>query len=715
VNSLFDVYLGDYNSLQGYRVRSLQRDSAPLIATRFSTGQTGQTDLDLLKSVSVDDLSGGMFQRDWTNPQMVARSIGVYNPNDQKLYPTPPRSSATAVSGGYYPNCKVESPLRSAVAYGAFSAGTYYNLLYVITPGGGYTSLTLPVVWQSNGFSNITGMVLHKQYLFICGMPVGGSYVNVYRYDFNASTWQDMTGGLNRMCSIRGLLYGINYNSDIYSVTNEAAAGAATYTAVDTAGDRTQPVLDFVEFNGAGWIAKIDGIFRFDGVKATKVLTMVTNQLQVFNGALYFVSGMWLYKFDGTNVTRLAFFGTSERIGTTFNGSMSLAANNDYLFAATAVVNTGYTDNDKVSPTASGLKRIYTYDGAAWNLLHESAESFGLTYMPSLVTNGNPQAVLKLYDIFGNTPAGWATNWYTFDLTNLFANTTITTTSKLEITTSEHDAEFPNIYKTAELIEVNYTGMTAGDSLAVSYQLFDGKTWGSWITLGTITSTTPNVLEITNNLTKLYKRAKVSVVATITNNSTLALKGASMRYTLQPRARWRWQGMFMVEGNGTIMDRSGAAITTDANALNNLLTKSIKQKTPSYMLSPDYGIVAAGVNNVALVFTVGGQVPIYTDPYQEYPLVAVKNNAGTWEILRVSGVSYNSGTDVTTITVLERGYLGITPGTINTAAEFHLCYKVYVNRLIRDAPVYDETTYNEQSPSGESQLQREMQLEIIEV
>jgi hypothetical protein len=709
MNSLFDLYLGDYTNLQGYRVRSLTRDSAPLIAPRFSSGAQGQTDLDLLKSVSVDDLSGGMFQRDWTDPEKVARSIGIFNPNDQKLYPTPPRSSATAVSGGFYPTAKVETTQRSAIAYGAFAAGTYTNLLYVITPFGGYQSITLPAVWQSNTNSNIQGMALHRNFLFICGMNSNGTYTNCYRYDFTTLTWQDIGGGLNKFCVIRNQLYGINYNADIFSATNETAAAAATYTTLDTAGDRTNPVLDFVEYNGAGWIAKSDGIFRFDGLKATKVLNMIPSQLCVYNGALFFASNSWLYKFDGTNVTRLQFFGTGEKID---NGTpLALASNSDYLFLTTTVLTSGYQTGDKFSTTPNGLKRIYTYDGAAFNLLHESSEVFGTNYTAAILTNGT-----SLYDIFGNIVASsWATNYYTFAFSNLFTSTVVTVNSKLEITTAEHDAGFPNIFKTAELIDLNYTGMIAGDSFAVGYQIFDGKTWGSWQTLGTITSTTPNTLEITNNLPKLYRRIKISVVATLAASSTVALKGVSLRYTVQPRARWRWQGMFMCEGNGTTMDRSGAKINTDANALNNLITKSIKQKTPSYMLSPDYGIVAAGVNNVVLSFTVGGQVPIYTDPYLEYPLVAVKNNAGVWEILRVSAVSYNSGTDITTITVLERGYLGITAGTINTAAEFHLCYKVYVNRLIRDQPVLDEPTYNEQTTSGESQLQREMLLEIIEV
>lgn len=714
--SPYDLYLGDIASLQGYRCRTLTRDSAAFVAPRFSSGDQGQTDLDLLKSVSVDDFSGGMFQRDWIDRQKAARIIGIFNSSDQKLYPTPPRSSLTAITAGYYPTAKAESPQRSVVAYGAFSSPNYLNKLDVITPGGGYTSLTLPVAWQSSPYSNIQGLTLHKNFLFICGLPPAGSYTNAYRYDFSAGTWQDITGGFSRFCSIRGILYGINYFSQIYVCTNETIAGAATYTMIDYAGDMTQPVIDFVEFNGAGWIAKLDGIFRFDGVKATKVLNMVTTQLQVFNGALYFVSGNWLYRFDGSNVVRLQYYGTSEKVGNTYHAGMGMAANSDYLFLTTAVLTTGYTDTDKSTVTASGLKRIYTYDGAAWNLIHESAETFGTTYMPCVLTNGSSFTGLKLYDIFCNSNGGMQTNRYTFDLMELYKNTTITSASKLEVTTSEHDAGFPNIFKAAELVDLGYSGMIAGDSIAVSYQIFDGKNWGSWQALGTITSTTVNTLEIGTNLPKLYRRIKINCIATLAANSTLALKTVSLRYTLQPRMRWRWQATIMAEGNNKISDRNDVAIAGDSNAFTNNVVKTIKQKTPIFMLSPDYGVVKAQITNAALTFIVKGQIAVYTDPYSEYPLVSVKNNSGVWEVLRVASVSYvGGGTDETTITAVERGYYGVTPAQINAGAEFHLCYKVYVTRLLRDAPTLDLNTYNEQDTSGESQIQREFLIEITEV
>ena len=107
-NSLYDIWLGDKSDMRPYRVRSIVRDSAPSIAPRFSTGIQGQTDLDLLKSSSTNNLAGGMFQRDFDDPQMVARAIGVFNKYDENTYPTPPRSAPTATNFGYYPTAKAD-------------------------------------------------------------------------------------------------------------------------------------------------------------------------------------------------------------------------------------------------------------------------------------------------------------------------------------------------------------------------------------------------------------------------------------------------------------------------------------------------------------------------------------------------------------------------------------------------------------------------------
>lgn len=712
MTSVYDLYLGDIASLQGYRCRSLTRDSAPLVAAKFSTGAAGQTDLDLLKSASLDSLSGGMFQRTHVDPLKAARAVGIFNRYDENLYPALPPVLVNASLTSFTPAIKAESELYSFVAMRTFSAGVFYNSLYKVVKNGAstVTAITLPAALASIASvnaCNITGLAFHGKYLYVASQTDTSAPPNVHRYDITANTWQDITGNASIVFELRGNLYIINQVSDIYSVTNEFAAGAATYTKITTVGsaDLTSIATDAKEFNGAAWITKPDGLYRFDGLTCVKVLSLVASRLQVFNGALYFYAGQWLYRFDGANVTRLQYFGALEPVST-----LGLSSNADYLFVQTTALSVPYAQGDK-NLSLTGTKRTYIYDGVGFTLFSEANVTFGGGYMTALLWTGGE--LFEFQSDFGGSV--WNTQYNRYDLAGIFVASSVTAASVIDVTTAEFDDGFPNIFKALEVIEPLYSGLIVGDAIVVKYQYYDGKTWSSWITAGTLTSTTANNIELGGSANKLFKRLKINVTLTPAAGSTAALKGISWRHTLQPRNRWRWQAMIMAEGNGNISDRAGTKITGDANAFSNQVLKSVKQKTPLFMLSPDYGKIKTGVNSAALSFIVLGQMPIYTDPYSEYMLCAVLNNSGVWEVLRVSGVSYNGGTDETTVTVVERGYYGVTAAAINANAEFHLAYKIYVTRLLRDQPVLDDNTYNEQITSGESQLQREYLLEITEV
>lgn len=711
--SAYDVYLGDIATLQGYRCRSLLRDTAPLVAPRFSSGEQGETDLDLLKSVSLVDLTGGMFQKEWVDNKKVTRAIGIYNPQNNNTYPALPKNTVSGTQVGYT-TAKIETELFSFwVSYEA-NSGVAHNHLYRADKNSGViTEITMPAAIASTGTPGITitGLCIHKNWLFICGQNATGSF-NIQKMKLSDNTFT--TCGTNigvTMVSMRGVLYLINLGGDIYSWTSEDTT-APVATLIETVGNgaTSASVTAVIEFNGAAWISTATGIWRFDGVRPAKILPFTTNQFCQFNGALYFFSGLWLYKFDGTNVQKLQFFGNQEQLN-----AFSLSSSPDFLFIQTytPVTNaTNYPSDDKGFAAFNSFRRIYTYNGVAFMMLAETYGTFQTAPVNTLLYVAG-----VLFDFICElTLTSWGINTkFYYDLTKFFDATAVTTASLLDITLSEHHAGYTNIFKSLEVIEANYIGMVAGDSLAVTYQLYDGKTWGSWISAGTITSSTDNKIEITDATKKLYKRVKVNFTLTPAAGSTVSFKGASLRFTLQPRMRWRWQLSVMAEGNSTTSDRNQNPITANANALSATVVKSIKQKTPLIMLAPDYGTVKAQITNAALTFIVKGQIPVYTDPYSEYPLVGVMNNSGVWEVLRVASASYVGGaTNETTITVLERGYRGVTPAQINAGAEFHLAYKVYVTRLLRDSPDLSDPIYNEQ-PTGESQLQREFLLELTEV
>lgn len=698
---LFDLYIGDIASMQGYRCRSLTRDSAPLIAPKFSTGSQGQTDLDLLKSASLDDVAGGMFQRTHLDSEKAQRVVGFYNPYDQNLYPTLDYSySSTNFTPGNVR--KVENNAYSFIAtYQRSGGNNYFSMQKVI--GTSITNLTVPNSGTVTDAS-IGQMCIHKGFVYMPFAILGKGSLNTQRFSISAGTWQDIGVTDALYVSCRNILYSIDSAATVSTVTNETAAGSATKTAVTTIGGSDLAVNEAVEFNGAVWAAKDDGLYRFDGVSSVKVLNLKAAKMIAWNGGLFFFANKWLYRFDGVNVQKLQYFDDTV---------YQVSTHSDYLLIQTWITTT-IDDSPKGLGGGNGFVRVYTYDGVGFgvivdkSLTIEQAISHGLLCNNDILYYVQPNFSFTAWDsVFS----------YSWDLSKRYATTAISSSnSTLEITTSEFDDGYPNIYKSLEYIEPIYRNFISGDSLAVKYRTYDGKNWSAWTSAGTITSSSAAALvPVTDKTTKLFKRMQINLLLTPAANSTASLKGVAWRYTLQPRLRWRWQAMLMAEGNNTTQDRSGAWITNDANDLTNSVIKSSKMKTPLYMLSVDYGVVKTTVNSAALSFIVKGRPPIYTDPYNEYPLVGVKNFSGVWEVLRVSNVSYDSGNDETTITVLERGYNGVTPAQINGGAEFHLAYCVYLTRVLRDTPVLDEQTYNEQATSGESQLQREWYVELIEV
>jgi hypothetical protein len=714
----YDVYLGDPSNLQGYRLKAFTRDQAPSIAAKFSTAAQSETDLDLLKSASILDMSGGMFQIDWSDRQKLARVKGVYNRYDGFLYPMPNLRSPGTSFTGYYPTAKCESESIAFLTIGDFSAGNFHNFLYKLdgSAAPGITNIPLPALAATTVNGNVNTIAFHKGFVFVGIEQSSGVAVSAQRYNIAAGTWQDIGGGVTKFFTLRNLLYGINYQSTISSITNETIAGFATYTAVTTAGrtDSGGYAYDAIEFNGAAYIAKPDGIFRFDGTNAIRVLKHVTKQLHEFNGAIYFLSKNWLYKFDGTNITRLQYFGYPYTFdNTTPTPQMSLSSNTDYLFIICVNPIIGYDIPDTITSPTQCNDTIWAYDGIGFTIISERDSNIGSLYAFGLIATNN-----RLFRISASNSTGANKTFiFFFDLNNLFKTTDIDSGAALDYTISAFDDGFPNIQKALEKIESLHKGLIAGDQLLISYKFYDGTNWSSWYNAGILSSTSIlNSLETTDDTHRLFKRFKINIIMNaIASNSSVALRSCSFRYTLQPRVRWRWQAHIMADGNKKSKDNNNSFITNDSNELTNLITKSIRRKTPSYMLSPDFGYLKSTINNTALSFIIKGQVPTYTDPYNEYPLVALKNDSNVWEIFRVSNVSYNSGADETTITILERGYLNITAAQISANAEFHLCYKVYINRLLRENTILDPNTINQQATSLESQIQREFLLEIVEV
>lgn len=722
----YDILLGDQATLQGYRTRFLIKSSASTIAPRFSTGAQSQSDLDMLKSASIDDFGGGMFQNAWEDKHKASRVVGFYNRYNDSLYPTPEfNTTGQGVITAAHPQlnntwritAKVESELYVFVAFSQVSGGNLNNSLFrkaKYTGSADWVEITLPVgvgtgALGISDISPITDLSIHKGFLYVSGQvenaTASGTHFTNFRYSLAAGTWQNLGGYGVMMRPLRGVLYHLNINGTIYAMSNELAASAATYTAIDQVGvnDVSNTFIGAEEFNGALWIFKVDGIFRFDGLKATRVLPLKATIVTQYNGALYFGSSNWLYRFDGTNLEKIQYFGQAEVLS-------SFSVSPDFLFIQTKVVSSAsYIDDPKpdpgTPPPANTYQiRHYYYDGVGFYMLDERSITLTTTLTAACFYVGDTFCFVYP-DV---------NDWYhkQTDLTKLGLSTSVATTSQLEVTLSDFDDGFPNVLKAQETLRVLFQDKAASDTIVVKYQLYDGQTWGSWLTASTAAT---GLIELNAPLDKLYFRIRVNVTVTLSAASSISLKGVALGYTLQPRVRWRWQLGLMTEGNSAIETRNNVKIELDANQLTNIITQSIKQKTPVWLTAPDYARVNLAVNAASLSLRVGGQIPVYTDPYGEPVYIAVKNVNNVWEILKVTAVSYDQPNDRTTLTLAARGYLGVTAANIAVDAEVRPIYKVYVTRLLRDAPELLPNVYNQQPTTNESQLQREPSIEVIEV
>lgn len=699
----YDILLGDHTGLQGYRVRSFVRDSAPLIAPKFSTGAQSQTDLDLLKSKSVDSFAGGMFQREWEESTKAARVYGIYNRYDNNLYPAPDLINPTFSSGSAPTTgnivAKAESRDFTFIARGYYSSGTYYNTLYKIQRFTGIvTPITLPAAIATNFNTNITGLCLHKNYLYVCGKNSPTGSFNIQKMDLSTNTFTTVGSHTGvTMMPLRGSLYLFNVDGGIYLETNETTtAMVATHLDQPGFGDyQTSPFKVVEEFNGALYFSMADGMYRFDGVKSVKILGLSPDLMRSFNGALYFYASQWLYRFDGANLEKLQYFG-EENI-------TDFSATDQRLYIATSIVDGTYSMDDKPQDFTETTLRVYYFDGAAFYLYNEQVIDSGFYPPGAKLATCTDEQVHIIWSRVSDSGTYTDMDWKYCDQD---------TPGALEFTISDFDDGFPNILKSLESLRLLYSNKEAADTVVVKYQFYDGTGWQSWQTL---TSNSDIDIEVNNPMPKLNLRMRANVSVTAFDpDSIISFKGFVMGYTLQPRVRWRWQALLMAEGNASVETRNNMAIDTDSNALTNIVHQSLRLKTPLYLAAPDYARVKVAADAAATTLVFGGRLPLYTDPYGDPVYMAVQNNSGTWEVLRVNTVTYNAGNDDTTVVVHERGYLGITAGAIDANKEMRVLHKVYITRLLRESPELNENVYATQT-TGESQLKREFAVEITEV
>jgi hypothetical protein len=705
-----DMYLmfaGDNPETYGYMVRDLTRSSAAEYAPRFGTGKSDETDLSLLKAETYT-FGGGMFQRRDKENDKGSIIYGYYNGYDDTLYPYP---NGTAFGSDYYGIPTAETYGNNLTFIATRQGST--NKLIRINKTGVQTLPALPTA-VSTAAIGITDMVVLGKYLYVATQDTTVG-VNIHRFDTITQTWQDVGGQVNRLAVLRGRLYGLASDGNIW-VAVDPFATTITWNLLYYSQSSSLPTA-FFEFNGALWNSIQGRTYRFDGVNQVEVLNHECIYAEVYNGAVYYMVKNWLYRFNGSIVEKLQYF--DETV-------YGIRADDENLYVVTQSPLSKYSGYDSSkTPSMTLLGRLYYFNGEAWYEAYESYTSnpeSGFTSWPYALARNYQGIVL----IGANSASGYG---YTRRHSYTEAQTKF-----IGIYSSELKNGYPNNWKYPQYIDINADGWDtiSSETLNVQVQLHNGLAWSDWISIGTATSAAPRV-EFFSTEGWLYKSIRVRITNSVPSTSTLSVRSFTLRYSLQPRQRSVLKCDFVIPSDtaaGT-KDRRNVRIS-DASGNNSTalyysfaLDRALYSKIPVFLLGVDFTqannpSVGTGTGNI----TLAGSMPFSPIPntIDEIAYVGLTNDDGvTWEIasIDIATPSLSSTNARLIVNLKTRGIVG-TPITIGSDTIISPAYQVFCNRLINERiiangatnmAIYD-TAYNDPEASN---IERIKVLEFIEV
>lgn len=741
---------------QPYTVKSYFRSVTDDLVSRFGSAESGQTNLDLLKALTQKGYRGGMFQRNFDDPEKASTiSNAYYNKLDQNLYPTPLWRQAKVTTGYFVPDGSTKSAGTSMNGGGAtswcFWRGEYYitfqsslpgpivNHLQMIDPVTGIiTAITLPAALLNN--ASPLKLTAYGDYIFIGTSLIPGS-TTAHRWD--GTTFVNVTGNIRDFAVFNEKLYGITPIHEFYAVTNHTAA-TVTYTLVSFIGgvksDNATTGLSYyhmcIEFNGALYIGTEYGLFRYDGVSISTVLDFSKAQhssnfrkLAVFNGRLYYVIKNKLYQFDGTNIEELQDFTDADVISDMVGGT-------DRLWISTKA-NTGVAYSDKWNPAGSPVYEVsaFCYDGVGFFRYNTFADDLPIEYTNVAIIPATGYMNLVIPDVYLNFSLEERSNGYNLYCVNLADEFTTTRTGAgFQVVSSIMDCNYPSVAKVANGIMTNFAGLTDGEGrLMVEFQYYLDGAWSEWFE---VWNTENQSADGATNDYQLHEQVKNAaphletapgVYHKIRTRTTLELDDTSpttlpylsdqtVRYTIQPRLRLKW--LLELELTGvdtrditTPNDSSGARETRTASQLRKIIYDAYRNKIPLLFYDLDYTevkdddpLVFKGVDFI----TPGDTVAIQDAIGDEDP----------WINRRVGAAVYDDVDDETAITLDQIGYRVGIGGSENTAlqidAQVRKSHAVYIRGIRGERVLLDSNTLNDKS-TGHSDISSVITLDLVEV
>lgn len=659
---------------QGYllRGRGYNKRDAKVFTPRFGTGEMGEGDLDLWKTQSRDDFSGGMFQEEYddlTKYNVIMN--GLRSTLDGRLYPTP--TTATGATTGSWESTAGLWTEYNGFLYQfnrVFDTGIYRNWLYRIDSSNAstiYNSASTPALPTALMTANTPdAVIVFNNMLWV-------SFAGNQIFSFDGTTWTaDTRYGFSLMKVFNGKIYatGASATKDRGKLWSRdgtvGTTGVVTY--IGDVGDVNRPINSFEVFNHRLYIGKTDGLYAYDGVQISVVLDYSKNvdssnfrNMAVLNGALYFTAKNILYKFDGATVTTVL---DLTRITYT-----QMQAGNGYLWFLNTSQSSSYFTDALPAYTSTGSIVLYAFDGLAW---------YG--YANETTQDGNAVSQLMFYNghIFYSTDGqGSGTGHYG----NMYripfgSNFTATTTRTLQIDDSYFDGGFPNIDKVLEEIEVDAINLIAGDTITVTYRYYNGQVWSNFATLGTITSTsTSNRLTLWKaNQTCIFRKVQVRVTLARGASSNASIKDFAFKWILCPDEKYEWNLTLLAQGssdNQLVLADNSTTETKTAAQLREAVYQARFSDTPVGFEDIDITTNTNLINAAVTSFTVGD-----TSTFKSSGFIKIDDE-----------VIYYTGKTSTSFTGCTRGALGTVAAGHAAAAPISAYYRVVVTSIANESVV----------------------------
>ena len=762
---------------QEFDVRNYSRSTTDDLVARFGSSEKGQTNLDLLKAKTQKSFAGGMFQAQSDDDQKVASIKGMYfNENDQKLYMATDfieKTTSATFGENVTAWCFANGKLFFAVHNTYWGAGSEadQNKLFYYDPGTDtYGAVGLPTA-QMNTACPITDMVYHADKIFLCGKQKGIGGFKILRVNVSTFGTFELATDIytfRKLCSFRGKLYAMGLRS-LHLVTDELGAGK--FTQIKEVGI-DDPDIDNVnrlfEFNGAMWIAKTDGLFRYDGVDVVKVLDDSRNQVrnnfgisEVFNGAIYYTRGSALWRFDGTNVEKVQDLASMGEV-------LSLCARDDRLWILTRQPTTYRLDDPswKIgAPPATTAFRLIAYNGVGFFMYKVFSASAGYIYTTPIVAVGYGQTyvvmpfaslkqdlspqhmLLRTYrfkhsyeftsdrqqlegevigssDAFGYPAVDKVLNGIGFTADDLLTRGTVTADldkSRMRVYIRAKTTSDSIWNDWSKVYDTKYAMLTNQQVVGTDYYLFD-----QYYDQGELEGETLYSEPI------VAREFEYKLVITVQQDAGFKLyqgfvprlSNFTLRYTLQPKVRRKWQLTLAIDGDDSDNYNDGIAVNKSATQLRQKIYNALAQKKPVIFLDIDYSKIVSrefydtgfyDQDNTDSIVHVAGDAF-----YHQTDALAFRLADGTWGVRNIVFYTPDGNDDQAVYLSKDYGQRhGIGGGTFSyvselpVGAEVRRAHAVQITQIPMERVIIDENTEN--ADDKQSHVQSEITLYLTEI